>query len=136
MTQINPNQLRILITGVSGLVGRVLSNHLRTKYPTKYKVFGVDQHMNISTRYQAVNSDDLSTKKMLPVSVEKFFECDITDRTRLHQIIKEQKIDNIIHLAAALETHPNLQTISRINIEGARNVFEARELSIIMFCFI
>jgi len=136
MAEINPNQLRILITGVSGLVGRVLSNYLRTTYPTKYQVFGVDQHMNISTRYQAVHSDDLSSKKMLPVSVDKFFECDITDRTRLHQIIKEQRIQNIIHLAAVLESHPNLETISRVNIEGARNVFEARKLSLIMSCFI
>jgi UDP-glucose 4-epimerase len=92
--------------------------------------------MNISTRYQAVHSDDLSKKKMLPVSVDKFFECDITDRTRLHQIIKEQRIQNIIHLAGVLESHPNLETISRVNIEGARNVFEARELSIIMSCLI
>jgi nucleoside-diphosphate-sugar epimerase len=131
MTEINieqfSNQQRILITGVSGLIGRILFNYLTKTYPTKYEVFGLDQHMNISWQYQEKNDENLQLAPILPLSLDKFFQCDITDRTKLYQIIQEQQIDIIIHLAALLESHPDIEEISRINIEGTKNVFEARE---------
>jgi nucleoside-diphosphate-sugar epimerase len=137
MTEINTesssNQQRILITGVSGLIGRILFNHLINTYPTKYQVFGLDQHTNVSSRYQGKNDEIIELATILPLSLDKFFQCDITDRNKLHEIIQEQKIDIIIHLAAVLETHPDLEKISRVNIEGTKNVFEARKSSSFIF---
>lgn len=136
MTEINNNKLeassaqqRILITGVSGLVGRILFNYLTEKYPMKYQVFGLDQHTNVSTRYQSNTCDNLKIKSISPIASEKFFQCDVTDRTKLHQIVKDQNIEIIIHLAAVLENHSDIERISCVNIEGTRNVFEACLLS-------
>lgn len=136
MTEINKNfmescsnQQRILITGVSGLIGAILFNHLTENYSRKYQVVGLDQHVNLSTRYQSTNVTSQEIKKVLPIPADKFFQCDITDRMKLHKIIEEQKIDIIIHLAALLEYHPDLENLSYVNINGTKNVFEARTIS-------
>ncbi|CAF1084717.1 unnamed protein product [Rotaria sordida] len=128
MAEINSNRIessldqqRILITGVSGLIGRILFNYLTTKY----QVFGLDQHTNISPKYQLEYCDPIEAKPILPLPLDKFFQCDITDRIKLHKIIQEQKIEIIIHLAAIGETDPDIEKISRVNIEGTKNVFEA-----------
>jgi len=129
------NEERILITGVSGLIGRILFNYLTETYPTKYQVFGLDQHMNISQRYQDRNNENLQIKTILPIPSDKFFQCDITDRMKFYQIIQEQQIDIIIHLAAILETHPDKDKLLHVNIEGTKNVFEARKSSYLLFLF-
>ena len=117
---------RILITGVSGLIERILFNHLIRTYPDKYEVLGLDQHTDISLRYRSKNHDSHEVEAKYPLPLDKFFQCDITDRTKLHQIIDQQKIDVIIHLAAILENHSDLEKISRVNIQGTKNVFKAR----------
>jgi nucleoside-diphosphate-sugar epimerase len=138
MTDINTeaslNQQRILITGVSGLIGRILFNYLTETYPNKYQVFGLDRHTNISSRYPTGdNNNNLQVDTILPLSTDKFFHCDITDRIKLHQIIAEQKIDIIIHLAAVLEKDPDPEKILHVNIEGTKNVFEARKFTTFIF---
>jgi nucleoside-diphosphate-sugar epimerase len=125
------NKQRILITGVSGLIGRILFNYLTKTYPDKYEVFGLDQHLNISSRYH--KNDEI--ERIYPLALDKFFQCDITDRMKLFQIIEQQQIQIIIHLAAVLESHPNLDKISHVNIQGTKNVFEAREFSHSLFLF-
>ena len=120
------DQQRILITGVSGLIGRILFNYLIKTYPNKYQVFGVDQHKDISSQYQSKNYDSHQVETTYPLPVDKFFQCDIMDRTKLHQIIEQLKVDIIIHLAAVLEKDPDLEKITRVNIQGTKNVFEAR----------
>ncbi|CAF1135007.1 unnamed protein product [Rotaria sordida] len=131
--ELSANQQRILIIGVSGLIGRLLFNHLTKTYPTKYEVLGLDQHMNISPRYQFKNYDNFKAETIVPLPLNKFFQCDITDREKLHQIIKEQNIKIIIHLAALLETHPDIEQISYVNIEGTKNVFEAPDIHRIIY---
>jgi len=126
-SQSSSNQEQILITGVSGLIGRILFKYLTETYPNKYQVFGLDRHANISSRYQPENNKDLQVETIPPLSTHKFFQCDVTDRIKLHRIIQEQKIDIIIHLAAVLENDPDHQKILHVNIEGTKNVFEARE---------
>lgn len=64
---------------------------------------------------------------------DRFFECDITDQHRLYQIIAKQKVDIIIHLAAVSETDPDPERIFHVNVQGTKNIFEARQYS---FCLI
>jgi nucleoside-diphosphate-sugar epimerase len=137
--KINSNKQRILITGVSGLIGRILFKYLTKTYPDKYEVFGLDQHMKVSGRYQADSNKSDEIEATYPLPLDKFFQCDITDRTKLFEIIEQQHIEIIIHLAGVLQTHPDLETISRVNIEGTKNVFEAREsvfVLISIYCMI
>ena len=119
---------RVLITGVSGLVGRRLFIHLTTQIPLKYEVYGLDITTNHSSRYEmekvSVTDEDKQTTAIPP---DRFVQCDVTDREKLHRIIDELKIDIIIHLAVALPLETDPDTILRVNIEGTRNVFEARK---------
>ena len=119
------NKQRILITGVSGLIGRILFGYFSTC--EEYEVFGLDQHLHISSRYDNRSEKIEEIEKKYPLSQERFFQCDITDRIELYRILEEQQIRIIIHLAALLETHPNLEQISHVNIQGTKNIFEARK---------
>ena len=120
------NQQRILITGVSGLVGRILFNYLLNC--EEYDVFGLDQHMNVSPRYASYSEKIIEEmEKKYPLKRERFLQCDITDRIEVHRMIEEQRIQIIIHLAAVLESHPDLHRISYVNIQGTKNIFEARK---------
>ncbi len=109
------------------MIGRILFNYLTKTYTDKYQIFGLDQHLNISSRYQTDNEKNHQVETIYPLALDKFFQCDITDRIKLFQIIEEQQIEIIIHLAAVLQKHPDLDKISRVNIQGTKNVFEARE---------
>lgn len=121
------NKKRILITGVSGLIGRILFNYLTNQY----EVFGLDRHMNISSRYGDKSQDfQQIIEQKYPLSKDKFFQCDVTHREKLHQFISENQIEIIIHLAAVLETHPDLDYIHHVNIQGTKNIFEARMSSL------
>ncbi|CAM4833676.1 unnamed protein product [Rotaria magnacalcarata] len=106
------------------------NNYKTEKYPTKYQVFGIDQHLNISTRYQSINIDNIKIKSISSISTDKFFQCDVTDRTKLHKIIQEQKIEIIIHLAALLANYADIDKISHVNIDEPKNIFEARTISV------
>src|SRR5689334_9573515 len=117
--------IRVLITGVSGLVGRAFFDYLTKTHPTKYEVFGMDLHLNISSRYRFENNNDPSKTQWSPPE-HRFFQCDITDRIKVHRIVEEQQIEMIVHLAAVLEDDPDIDKITRVNIEGTRNAFEAR----------
>jgi len=119
---------RILITGVAGVVGRILFNYLTEKSSNKYQVFGIDRHKNVSTRYEKQNPENLPIETIPPLSDEHFFQCDITDKQKLFELIEQLQIDTIIHLAAILEDHPDKDHLYRINIQGAQNVFEASSL--------
>lgn len=129
----NLNQHRILITGVSGLIGRILFNYLTKKYNEIYDIYGLDQHMNISSRYKDTNEENLQIETILPIPLEKFFQCDILDKNKLYQIIQENNINIIIHLAAILENHHDLNQISLVNIQGTKNIFETRKFFFYQF---
>ena len=111
---------RLLITGVSGLIGRILFAHLSEHFD----VIGLDQHFEPSPRYALENETNLRPEKLTGA---RFFQCDVTDRSRLYQILREENVGTIIHLAAVLESETDLEKIRRVNIEGAKNILDARE---------
>lgn len=85
--------MNILITGSAGFIGFNISEYFLMK---NYKVFGVDNFDNYYSvllkkkRIQLLNKN----KKF------KFFDIDITNEKKLHKLLKNKKIDTIIHLAA------------------------------------
>ncbi|CAF3848377.1 unnamed protein product [Rotaria sordida] len=120
---------KILITGASGLVGGILIQHLSKN--SNYDIYGIDRHVALSIRYQLENtplSKDL--QPILPMK-EKFFICDILDKDELSRIIRDNKIQIIIHLAAVLEME-TVEQIERINCNGTRIIFDiAREQNLV-----
>ena len=110
---------RVLITGVSGLIGRILFAHLSKSSD----VIGLDQHLNPSPRYQLENKSPIQLEEF---PLDRFFECDVTDRSRLHEILREQNVRVVIHLAAVLESDTDPEKIRYVNVQGTKNVLEAR----------
>lgn len=130
MSEINSYEKRILITGVSGLVGRILFNYLFEKYPSKYYLLGLDQHLERSPRYALEHLQGWSEATTGPsIPSDRFVRCDITDGAQLNAIVLAHRIDTIIHLAAVLETDPQPEKILRVNVQGTKNVLHARALS-------
>ncbi|MDO5689183.1 MAG: L-threonine 3-dehydrogenase [Tissierellia bacterium] len=100
---------RVLITGALGQIGSELALYLRDCY-------GEDN----------VLATDLSDKKERALPEMHFEPLDVTDRKRLHELVKEYRIDTIINLAAILsatgEKLPNLTW--EVNMGGLVNVLE------------
>ena len=84
----------MLITGGAGFIGSNLTNYLIKKF-TYNKIVVMD-----ALKYSGIlNSiSDLISKKQI-----KFIQADITDSDAAYKIIKENRISNIVHLAA--ESH-------------------------------
>ncbi len=94
---------RILLTGAGGRIGSVLAKALEGEHPLRLLDITVPEKRTRSDRVEWV-------------------EGDITDFERTVDAVRD--IDCVIHLAGT----PNAkdwEAVSRLNIEGARNVFEA-----------
>jgi len=101
----------ILITGGAGYIGSHVAEIL---VKNKKKIFIVD---NLSTGFKK-----LINKKA------KFYKLDILNIKKINQIIVRNKIDSIIHLAAALsvgESEKNPKKYYRINIKGTKKLLKA-----------
>ena len=101
----------ILITGGAGYIGSHISEILAKN---KKKIYIVD---NLSTGYRT-----LINKKA------KFFKTNILDDKTVKKIIKKNKIDSVIHLAANLiisegEKHP--KKYFKNNVTGTQNLLKA-----------
>ena len=101
----------ILITGGAGYIGSHVTEILLKKYK---KVFLLD---NLSTGHRK-----LINKKA------KFFKLDIHRKDKVRKIIKKNKIDSIIHLAANLiisEGQRKPKKYYKNNVLGTKNLLEA-----------
>ena len=105
------NQNNILVTGGAGYIGSHIVENL---VKTKNKVIIID---NLVTGY-----------KRLIIKKVKFIKADIKNKQDLIKIIKNNKIDSIIHLAAYLnvsEAEKNKKKYYNNNIIGTKNLIEA-----------
>ena len=102
---------KILVTGGAGYIGAHVSELL------------------IKQKKQVFIADDLSTGyKKLINKKSKFFHCDILNENKIKKIIKENKIDSVIHLAAALsvgESQKKPKKYFRINVKGTQKLLNA-----------
>ena len=101
----------ILITGGAGYIGSHISEILIKK---KKKIFILD---NLSTGHKR-----LINKKA------KFILGDITNKNKIKKIFKKNKIDSVIHLAAALsvgESQKKPNKYKWINIEGTKRLLSS-----------
>ena len=126
---------RVLVTGASGLIGRLIFNYLNTQIPLKYDVYGLDITTDISSRYELEKLPITETdQQRTAIPQDRFVQCNVTDREKLHRILGELKIDIVIHLAASSPFESNVSNLLQVNVEGTRNVFKARKLRMVKFC--
>jgi UDP-glucose 4-epimerase len=83
------NKMQVLLTGGLGYIGSILAVEL---IQNNYKVIIVD---NLSNSDIGVldNIEKITTVKPL------FYQCDVTNKKKLHMIFNDNKIDAVIHLA-------------------------------------
>lgn len=112
---------KILITGASGLIGGILIEHLSKN--TNYDIYGIDRHDGLSLRYELENTPVAENQQPILPSRDKFFICDITDEEKLLNIIHDNQINIIIHLAALLENE-TVEKINDINCRGTKILFD------------
>ncbi|ANQ63404.1 NAD-dependent epimerase/dehydratase family protein [Staphylococcus equorum] len=105
--------MKILITGGAGFIGSHLAEYFIN---SNHEVFILD---NLSTGHRSNVSfiDDLH-----------FIKNDVTNKTLVQDIIKKEKFDIVIHLAAVVsvvETINNPILSQKVNIDGTLNILEA-----------
>ena len=93
--------MRILITGINGLIGNVLRNGLGQTH----EVYGLDREGEFSDR---VVSADISDYGQMTKVVQQF-----------------NPLDAIIHLAGNPKVDASWESVLQTNIIGTRNIFEA-----------
>ena len=93
--------MRILITGINGLIGNVLRNGLGQTH----EVYGLDREGEFSDR---VVSADISDYGQVTKVVQQF-----------------NPLDAIIHLAGNPKVDASWESVLQTNIIGTRNIFEA-----------
>lgn len=96
--------LRILITGINGLIGTILRNALQDQHD----LYGVDREGDFSDR---VLRADVADYKQIAAAIQQF-----------------SPLDAIVHLAGNPDPSASWDDVLHANIIGTRNVFEgARE---------
>jgi UDP-glucose 4-epimerase len=107
----NKKKMRVLVTGGAGYIGSKISIDLLKK---GYEVFVVD---NLQTGFKF-----LLDKKV------NFFKLDIRDEKKISNILKKNKINNIIHLAASLSVEESMISPEKYysnNVEGTFSLIKS-----------
>ena len=95
------DRLRILITGINGLIGNILRDALQKEH----EVYGLDQEGEFSTR---------------------LLSADISDYGQAARVVQQfRPLDAIIHLAGDPSPQASWDSVLKANIIGTRNIFEA-----------
>ncbi len=93
--------MRILITGINGLIGNVLRNALGQKH----EVYGLDREGEFSDR---------------------IVSADISDYGQVARVFQQfNPLDAIVHLAGNPKVDASWESVLQANIIGTRNIFEA-----------
>mmetsp|Transcript_46693 Transcript_46693/g.69032 ORF Transcript_46693/g.69032 Transcript_46693/m.69032 type:complete len:397 (+) Transcript_46693:227-1417(+) len=114
---------KILVTGASGQVGQELVPFLQSEYGGKNVI--------ASDLCSATNLDNKSSSGM------SIRHVDVLNPEDLSEIVRNENINTIVHLAAVLSAKGELnpQMALKVNNEGTQNVLEiAREENLKVFC--
>jgi len=104
---------KVLITGISGLVGSSVFLHLK-QWPDRYDLYGLGRRRALSERVPADRRIDLPE--------DGFFLCDIADMKEVQRAVRG--MDVVVHMAAD-PAGRSWDSLLSANIIGAYNIFEA-----------
>jgi len=109
---------KVLITGVYGLIGSVVYDHLSAQTDA-YQVYGLARR-----RYP---SERVAADKRIDIPDERFTLSDLSDLAVLEEAMRG--IDVVVHMAADPNLEAGWESILASNLIGPRNVFEAARRS-------
>lgn len=110
----NNQPLKVLITGVYGLIGNLMYRRL-ARQPALYDVYG-------SSR-RAVNSQRADPTDIQPVPAEHFTLADLSDAQAVQRAVDGMHV--VLHIGAAPGPEAPFETVLQSNIVGIHNVLEA-----------
>jgi len=144
--------MKVLITGGAGFIGSYISRALIRRgddvvsfdnfneyYPRECKEFNLDlvnilaglptktpfaDIQPVFDKLESYYSDSISGKK----GSFKFYEADVTDTSRMNEIIKDNNIEAIVHLAAWAGVPMSVEkplTYTNVNVVGTMNLLDA-----------
>ena len=108
----------IVITGGAGFIGSHVVRLFVNKYP-EYNIINLDK---LTYAGNLANLKDIENKPNY-----KFVKMDICDFEAFYQLMQDEKIDGIIHLAAESHVDRSIKdpfTFARKHTETARNTIE------------
>lgn len=98
--------MKVLITGSSGALGRLLTNHLTSR---NVPVIGLGRQ---------------ERPKHPPGSYFHYYSCSITDREKLQSIFNEERPTHVVHFACSFNKVRDRQKEYEIDIRGSKNILE------------
>ena len=112
----------ILITGGAGFIGSHVVRLFVNKYP-EYNIINLDK---LTYAGNLANLKDIENKPNY-----KFVKMDICDFEAFYQLMQDEKIDGIIHLAAESHVDRSIKdpfTFARTNVMGTLSLLQAAKL--------
>src|SRR5574344_1313212 len=112
----------IIITGGAGFIGSHVVRLFVNKYP-EYNIINVDK---LTYAGNLANLKDIEDKPNY-----KFVKMDICDFEAVYQLMQDEKIDGIIHLAAESHVDRSIKdpfTFARTNVMGTLSLLQAAKL--------
>ena len=112
----------IVITGGAGFIGSHVVRLFVNKYPD-YKIINLDK---LTYAGNLANLKDIEDKPNY-----KFVQMDICDFDAFYQLMQDEKIDGIIHLAAESHVDRSIKdpfTFARTNVMGTLSLLQAAKL--------
>ena len=112
----------IVITGGAGFIGNHVVRLFVNKYP-EYKIINVDK---LTYAGNLANLKDIEDKPNY-----KFVKMDICDFEAFYQLMQDEKVDGIIHLAAESHVDRSIKdpfTFAKTNVMGTLSLLQAAKL--------
>ena len=116
------NKRSIVITGGAGFIGSHVVRLFVNKYP-EYNIINLDK---LTYAGNLANLKDIENKPNY-----KFVKMDICDFEAFYQLMQDEKVDGIIHLAAESHVDRSIKdpfTFARTNVMGTLSLLQAAKL--------